>query len=104
MPDTAAIFQPTFLQWTFGAGIGTNVGASILWGFLAGIIGYFFAKFLRREFQKLHAKIEEHGAKQREHNQWAANTLAEIHAASTTVPLTPHPHFDLTPKTRAGRG
>jgi hypothetical protein len=38
------IFQPNILSYLFGVGIGTNLGASIVWGGIALIAGYTFAR------------------------------------------------------------
>lgn len=32
------IFQPTIWEWLFGPGIGTNLGASLVWVFVAGVV------------------------------------------------------------------
>jgi hypothetical protein len=49
----AGIFQPDPLNYLFGAGIGTNVGASIFWGIVAGAFGY----WLRGHIRQIHAKL-----------------------------------------------
>ena len=59
-------------------------------------------RFFEHKFREVHEKIEEHAAKQREHNLWAAHAIAEIHATTAGVPLAPHPHFDLNPKVATG--
>jgi hypothetical protein len=64
----AAIFQPDPLNYLFGAGIGTNIGASIFWALIAGGFGYWIRGHIRKIHQKLdqlhashealHAKID----------------------------------------------
>jgi hypothetical protein len=50
----AAIFQPDPLNYLFGAGIGTNIGASIFWAFVAGGAGY----WLKGHLGRIHAKLD----------------------------------------------
>lgn len=57
-----SFLEPSPWQWFFGAGIGTNIGASILWGLLAGFIGYFIAKKCRAAWTRLHSKLDAHQA------------------------------------------
>jgi hypothetical protein len=66
----AAIFQPTLLDWLFGGGIGTNIGASIFWALIAGAGGWWLkghlTRFhhhllaLRASHSELHAKLNDH--------------------------------------------
>lgn len=55
-----SFLEPTPWDWLFGAGIGTNIGASIIWGFLAGFVGYLVAKRLKQAWRGLHAKLDRH--------------------------------------------
>jgi hypothetical protein len=80
-------FAPTahglhgLLDYLFGAGIGTNIGASLVWGSAAGFIGYFVARKVRAAFQRIH-----------EHNEWSARQLARLHLHVTGRHADQHPH------------
>lgn len=69
------------LVWLFGGGIGTNIGASIIWGLIAGFIGYFIARAVRQAWVQLHNRIDElhvrHDA-HRDHLNRIETTLDEI--------------------------
>lgn len=88
-----AIFGGTFLDnssghfdpinYFFGAGIATNIGASLIWGFLAGLLGMVVARKVKAEWAK-------HVA----HSEWMAVHLAALHRKRVGEP-SPHPHFDL---------
>lgn len=48
------------VNWLWGSGIGTNIGASIIWSVLVGCIGYFVAKRIRSAWRRMHAKLTRH--------------------------------------------
>lgn len=50
--------EPNPLDYLFGNGIGTNIGSSIIWGFLAGLIGIAVAKKIKREWSALHERLD----------------------------------------------
>jgi hypothetical protein len=52
--------EPNPFTYFFGTGIGTNLGASIVWGFLAGLLGMFVARKVKAAWARLHAKIDAH--------------------------------------------
>lgn len=60
----AAYFAPLdakggLLGWLFGGGIGTNIGASLIWGLTAGVVGYLLARKLRAAWVRLHVRHDE---------------------------------------------
>jgi hypothetical protein len=85
----AGIFGPSLLDWLFGGGIGTNIGASIVWGLAAGFAGYFLARKVRRAWERLHSKLDRHASLHDEH----AAKLDHLIAHSPSVPpfTTPSP-------------
>jgi hypothetical protein len=50
------------LDWLFGAGIGTNLGASLIWAAVAGAGGW----WLRGHVNRIHARIDALHASHRE--------------------------------------
>jgi hypothetical protein len=69
-------------DYLFGSGIGTNIGASLIWGFAAGFIGYFIAKRVRRAWAHLHTRIDELHARHDEHRlhlNHISQRLDELH-------------------------
>lgn len=40
----AVIFQPTLLEWLFGSGIGTNIGAALVWVPIGALLGFVWSK------------------------------------------------------------
>ena len=91
----ATFLQPDALNYFFGSGIGTNIGASIVWGFLAGLNGLFIARKIKAAWARLHGKIDAHNKRQHEHNEWMAQTQAALHREATGHEPPPHPHFDV---------
>lgn len=75
----AAIFQPTPLDWLFGGGIGTNIGASVFWAIAAGGVGY----WLRGHIKRLHIHLDK-----------LHRSHAELHRKldALTPPTDSHPH------------
>ncbi len=61
----SVIFQPTVWDWLFGNGIGTNLGASLIWVYVAGVSATFlwpparrgFIRFMDRKIAPLHTHI-----------------------------------------------
>ncbi|MFZ1925301.1 MAG: hypothetical protein WAU42_04060 [Solirubrobacteraceae bacterium] len=53
-----SFLEPSPWQWMFGAGIGTNIGASIIWGFAAGLLGMFVARKVKAAWAHLRAHQE----------------------------------------------
>jgi len=74
----SSIFQPTPLDWLFGSGIGTNLGASLLWG----CIGFFLGTRVKRHLDVLHA-----------HNEWVAGVLTKLHRAHFDEEPPEHPRY-----------
>ena len=75
-----AIFGGSFLepnagQWLFGAGIGTNIGASIIWGFLAGLLGMWVARHLKA----IWGKVREHHRVMEAHADHQTKLIEEQH-------------------------
>jgi hypothetical protein len=98
--DVIAVLGGNFLEpnpftYFFGTGIGTNIGASIVWGFLAGLLGMFVARKVKAAWARLHSKIDAHHKHQDEHNAWVADHMAAIHRKVGLGEPEPHPHFDL---------
>lgn len=88
-----AVFGGSFLEpnawaWAFGPGIGTNLGASVLWGFGAGLLGYVVQRKVRAEWQA-------HKRRTEAHNAWMAHHTAAIYRQATGQLAAAHPHFDL---------
>jgi hypothetical protein len=59
------------LDWLFGNGIGTNIGASMLWA----VAGYLVAKRVRAELARLHARHDAHAA----HLDSISRSLDDLH-------------------------
>ncbi len=78
-----SFLEPDPFNYFFGSGIGTNLGSSILWGFVAGLLGVFVGRKIKAEWAK-------HVA----HNEWAARHLAGLYRKHVGEPE-PHPHFEL---------
>jgi len=76
--------EPDPFNYFFGNGIATNIGASVLWGFAAGLLGLWVAK-----------KVKTAWARHKAHQEWEANVLATIHKHVTGRNVEPHPHHDL---------
>lgn len=51
----SAIFQPSLLDWLFGSGIGTNLGAAVVWLPIGAGLGFLWG---RAKHQALHAKLD----------------------------------------------
>lgn len=76
----AAIFQPTLLDWLFGSGIGTNLGASLAWVLIGAGIGW----LVRRAWER-------HKKRTAEHEEWTARHLARLmHRHGVEVDAHPH--------------
>jgi hypothetical protein len=73
LEDSHGHFAP--LEYLFGSGLGTNIGASIIWGFLAGLLGVFIARKLRRAWARLHSRIDDLHVRHDEH----AEALRAVH-------------------------
>jgi hypothetical protein len=56
----ASFLQPDPFNYFWGSGIGTNLGASVVWGFLAGLIGVFVARKVKAAWKRLHSKLDDH--------------------------------------------
>jgi hypothetical protein len=86
---TAALFQPTVWSWLFGAGIGTNLGASVICGVFGFAAGFAAGRGLWKKI--------------RAHHQWQARQTATLMRDRGLEPE-PHPHFDLSDKNVIRRG
>jgi hypothetical protein len=62
-----SFLEPNPLDYFFGAGIGVNIGASLVWGFIGGLIAYVVARHVKRAWAGLHARIDELHARHDEH-------------------------------------
>ncbi len=96
--DVAGIFQPTFLDWWFGGGIGTNLGASLIWVVIAGVAAWLLWPPLRA---RLHRFVDGKLARLHAHSRWMAELAAIEHRHITGQEPPPHPHFDLGKDSRA---
>jgi hypothetical protein len=83
----SAIFQPTLLDWLFGSGIGTNLGASLIW-----IVPSFAAGFVTG--RKLWTHVKLHHLRQNQHAEWMANQMKRLHEREG-IDAEPHPFFEL---------
>jgi hypothetical protein len=68
-----SFLEPNPWAWLFGAGIGTNIGASIIWGFLAGLLGVFVGRKLKAVWAHL-----------RSHTEHQSRMIEEIHHLAHT--------------------
>jgi hypothetical protein len=62
-----ALFTPSLLDWLFGAGIGTNIGAAIVWVPIGALAGYTWSRTkywplhaIHLHLEGLHAKLDDH--------------------------------------------
>jgi ABC-type nickel/cobalt efflux system permease component RcnA len=83
------IFQPNALDWFFGSGIGTNLGASLIWVAIAGVAATILWPPLRHWFEweaeKVHSRLKVIQA-HAEHQ----TRIAEDHFKATTGHAHPH--------------
>jgi hypothetical protein len=87
-----SFLEPDPFNYFFGYGIATNIGASLLWGFIAGFIGYFVARKVKAAWARLHAKLDAHHAET--HKQ--LDVHAELHAVHAVSLQEVHVKLDHT--------
>ncbi len=54
----AGIFQPDPLNYLFGSGIGTNLGAALVWIPIGGVLGVLWSKTKYWPLNAIHAKLD----------------------------------------------
>lgn len=79
------IFQPSVWEWLFGPGIGTNLGASLVWVFIAGVATAFLYPPLRawieRESHFVRAHLEHQTQIAQDHFEDATGRRHPLHGA-----------------------
>ena len=87
------------IDWLFGNGIGTNLGASLIWSAVAGLVGLILWPPTRRWLgRRVLAPFHDHFRRVHDHNEWMARHVAELYRHQTGREPDAHPHFDLTRK------
>lgn len=54
----AAIFAPSLLDWLFGPGIGTNIGAAIVWIPIGAVLGVCWSRTKYWPLHTIHVHLE----------------------------------------------
>lgn len=54
----SAIFAPNVLDWLFGSGIGTNVGAAIVWIPIGALLGVCWSRTKYWPLHTIHVHLE----------------------------------------------
>jgi hypothetical protein len=86
------------LDWLFGNGIGTNLGASLIWTAVCALVGLLLwpptRRWITKHVKRMLAPFHEHFRLLHEDREWHANEMAKQSRALGIEPAA-HPHFDI---------